>query len=139
MDATGSGCPIAVVGLGCVLPDAPDVRTFWQNLQTGRYSISDVDPARWDPSFYYDADPKAPDKTYSKIGGWVREWTWDPFGWHLPIPPRVGDQLDDAQKWAIACTREALDDYGYPSRALEPEHTAVILGSALGGEHHYLS
>jgi len=135
----GNGCAVAVVGLGCILPDAPDVGAFWKNLETGRYSISEVPPDRWDPKLYYDPDPNAPDKTYSKIGGWVRDWTWDPFGWRLPIPPRVGDELDDGQKWAIACTKAALDDYGYPSRPLEPERTAVILGSAIGGEHHYLS
>ena len=31
--------------------------------------------------------PQAPDKTYSKIGGWVRAFEWDPLGWKLPIPP----------------------------------------------------
>ena len=139
MEQRQRNCPIAVVGVGCILPDAPDVGTFWKNLATGRYSISDVAPERWDPAEYYDPDPSAPDKTYSKIGGWVREWTWDPLGWHLPIPPRVSDELDDAQKWAIACTRAALEDYGYPQRPLDPERTAVILGSAIGGEHHYLT
>ena len=139
MEQQQHSCPIAVVGLGCILPDAPDVGTFWKNLASGRDSISDVSPERWDPALYYDADPTAPDKTYSKIGGWVRDWNWDPIGWHLPIPPRVADELDDAQKWAIACTRAALEDYGYPSRPLDPERTAVILGSAIGGEHHYLS
>jgi hypothetical protein len=79
---------IAIVGIGAIMPDAPDAATFWQNIRAGRYSISEVDPARWDPALYYDPDPKAPDKTYSKIGGWVRDWTWDPLGWHLPIPPR---------------------------------------------------
>jgi acyl transferase domain-containing protein len=47
--------------------------------------------------------------------------------------------MDDAQKWAIACAREALEDYGYPKRPLDGERTAVILGSALGGEKHYLT
>ena len=139
MEATSGVCAVAVVGLGCILPDAPDVATFWENLKSGRYSISEVAPERWDPGLYFDADPKAPDKTYSKIGGWVRDWTWDPMAWHLPIPPVVGRDIDDAQKWAIACTRAALQDYGYPSRPLEPERTAVILGSALSGEKHYLS
>ena len=134
MDQKVEGTPVAVVGLGAILPDAPDVKTFWRNVKSGRYSITDVSPDRWDPELYYDPDPLAPDKTYSKIGGWVREWCWDPFAWHLPIPPRVADALDDGQKWAIACTRAALEDYGYPSRPLDPERTAVILGSALGGE-----
>ena len=96
-------------------------------------------PERWDPAFYYDANPKAPDKTYSKIGGWVRDWTWDPLGWKLPIPPRVGDAMDDAQKWAVACTRAALLDYGWPERSVDGERTAVVLGNAMSGEHHYLT
>ncbi len=130
---------IAIVGAGAVLPDAPNVAAFWENVKNGRYSISDVSPDRWDPAFYYDADPKAPDKTYSKIGGWVRDFVWDPLKWRLPIPPRVADAMDGAQKWAIAATREALEDYGYPKRALDLDRTAVILGNAMAGEKHYLT
>ncbi|MGA2369123.1 MAG: SDR family NAD(P)-dependent oxidoreductase [Candidatus Korobacteraceae bacterium] len=130
---------IAIVGVGAILPDAPNVPAFWNNVKTGRYSISEVQPDRWDTSFYYDADPSVPDKTYSKIGGWVREYTWDPMKWRLPIPPRVADAMDVAQKWAVACTREALEDYGYPKRPLDLDRTAVILGNAMAGEKHYRS
>ena len=108
-------------------------------MKNGRYSITEVSPDRWDPAFYYDPDPSAPDKTYSKIGGWVRDHVWNPMKWHLPIPPRVTDAMDQAQKWAIACTREALEDYGYPKRPLDPDRIAVILGNAMAGEKHYLT
>ena len=130
---------IAVVGVGAVLPDAPNVASFWTNVKDGRYSISEVTPSRWDPALYYDPDHSAPDKTYSKIGGWVREHVWDPIKWHLPIPPRVVDAMDESQKWAIACTREALEDYGYPKRPLDSDRTAVILGNAMAGEKHYFT
>ena len=120
---------IAIVGAGAVLPDAANVAAFWENVKTGRYSITEVTPDRWDSASYYHPDPKAPDKTYSKIGGWVRE--------HLAIPPRVTDAMDEAQKWAIAATREALDDYGYPKRPLDADRVAVILGNAMAGEKHY--
>ena len=130
---------IAIVGAGAILPDAPNVQAFWENVKNGRYSITEVKPDRWDPALYYDQDHSAPDKTYSKIGGWVREYPWDPMKWHLPIPPRVADAMDGSQKWAIACTREALEDYGYPKRPLDLDRTAVILGNALGGEKHYLT
>ena len=130
---------IAIVGAGAVLPDAVNVPAFWQNVKNGRYSISEVPPSRWDAALYYDADHAAPDKTYSKIGGWVREHVWEPGKWHLPIPPRVVDAMDVAQKWAIACTREALEDYGYPARPMNLDRTAVILGNAMAGERHYLT
>jgi acyl transferase domain-containing protein/NAD(P)-dependent dehydrogenase (short-subunit alcohol dehydrogenase family)/acyl carrier protein len=128
---------VAVVGIGAILPDAPDVATFWHNLKEGRYSISDVDPARWDPDLYYDADPQAVDKSYSKIGGWVRDWQWDPRAWRLPIPPAVSDAMDDGQRWAINCTQAALADYGWPDRKFDPDRCAVILGNAMAGEKHY--
>ena len=130
---------IAIVGAGAVLPDAPNVPAFWNNVKSGRYSITEVNPDRWDPALYYDPDPSAPDKTYSKIGGWVREHSWDPIKWHMAIPPRVADAMDDAQKWSISSTREALADYGYPARPLDTDRTAVILGNAMAGEKHYLT
>ena len=98
----------AIVGVSAILPDAPDAATFWNNVKAGHYAISEVDPERWDPALYYDPDPKAPEKTYSKIGGWVRDWEWDPLAWRLPIPPKVADGMDDGQKWAVAGTRMEL-------------------------------
>jgi acyl transferase domain-containing protein len=130
---------IAIVGVGATLPDAPNAPTFWENIKNGRYSITEVRPDRWDSAYYYDPDPTVPDKSYSKIGGWVREYAWDPMKWKLPIPPRVAAAMDGAQQWAIACTREALEDYGYPKRPLDLDRTAVILGNAMGGEKHYLT
>ncbi len=129
----------AIVGVSAILPDAPDAGRFWENIKSGRYSISDVDAGRWDPDLYFDSNPKAPDKTYSKIGGWVRDWDWKPFDWRLPIPPKVASAMDDAQRWGINLTRAVLDDFGYPDRPLNKERTAVIIGNAMAGEKHYLS
>jgi acyl transferase domain-containing protein/NAD(P)-dependent dehydrogenase (short-subunit alcohol dehydrogenase family)/acyl carrier protein len=130
---------VAIVGVGALMPDAPSAPKFWQNIREGRYSIKEVIRERWAPELYYDPDPKAPDKTYSKIGGWVREWEWDPLKWKLPIPPRVSQAMDLTQKFAVITAREALSDYGYPARPLNPERTAVILGNAMAGDTHLYS
>jgi malonyl CoA-acyl carrier protein transacylase len=127
---------VAIVGIGAVLPGARNINAFWNNLQEGRYSIVDVPKERWDADLYHDPDPKTPDKTYSRIGGWVTEFDWEPLKWRLPIPPKVSDQMDLGQKWGIVATREALADYGYPERPLNNDRTAVILGNAMGGDKH---
>ena len=57
---------VAIVGIGCVLPDAPNTATFWNNIKNARYSITEVPPNRWNPDLYYDPDPNALDKTYTK-------------------------------------------------------------------------
>ncbi len=129
--------PIAVVGLGAIKPGAPDAATFWNNLKSGTYSITDVPPERWDPALYFDEDHSVPDKTYSKIGGWVREYPWDPIRWKLPVPPKVADQMDDGQRWAISAARSALIEAGWPDWKVDTDNVAVIIGNAIGGEKHY--
>jgi len=131
--------PIAVVGVSAIMPDAPDAATFWANIKAGRYSISDVPPERWDPELYYDPDPHAPDKTYSRIGGWVRDFEWEPLAWKLPIPPAVSTQMDGGQRWAVAGTRSALLDAGWPDWTVDPERVAVIIGNAIGGDKQHRS
>ena len=129
MDDTANRA-VAIVGIGAVMPDAPDAAAFWNNIKSGRYSISEVPPDRWDPALYYDPDPAAPDKTYSKIGGWVRDFAWEPMRWKLPIPPKVSEQMDEGQHWSIACSRAALLDAGWPDWPVDPERVAVIFGNA---------
>ncbi|MBK7215556.1 MAG: acyltransferase domain-containing protein [Candidatus Promineofilum sp.] len=128
---------IAIVGVGAMLPDAPNAAAFWNNITGKRYSITETPADRWSIADYYDPDPKAPDKTYSKIGGWVRgfEFDWKRFR----LPPRVAAAMDEGQQWAITIAAEALADYGYPDRPLDTERTGVILGTAMGGELHYIT
>ena len=38
--------PIAVIGLGALMPDAKDVEAFWQNIKQGKVSIKDVKPKK---------------------------------------------------------------------------------------------
>jgi acyl transferase domain-containing protein len=118
---------IAIVGLGCILPDAPNPATFWNNLIHKRYSITEVPPERWSVKDYYDPDPLAPDKTYSKIGSWVRgfEFDWKQYR----MPPRVAHAMDQGQQWAVTIAAQALADYGYPDRPLDLERTGVIMGT----------
>ena len=120
-DFTTPSSPIAVVGVGAIMPEAPDADAFWANITGGRYSITEVSPDRWDPAMYFSPDHDEPDKTYSTIGGWVRDYPWDPIRWKLPIPPKVADQMDDGQRWAISAARSALLDAGWPDWKVDPE------------------
>lgn len=64
--------PIAVVGLGTRMPgggDSPD--SFWNLLRDGIDATSEVPPDRWDVGAYYDPDPGAPGKMYTRRGAFV--------------------------------------------------------------------
>jgi acyl transferase domain-containing protein len=126
---------IAIVGLGAILPEAPNAPAFWQNILNKRYSIQQVPADRWNAADYYSPDISAPDKTYSLLGSWVEGFQFDWKKYH--IPPKVAAAMDQGQQWAITVADMALADYGYPQRPLNNERTTVIIGTAMGGELHY--
>jgi acyl transferase domain-containing protein len=123
--------PVAIIGLGCVLPDAPDVPTFWANLRSGRCSIREVPRDRWDPRLYYTPDRSDADRSYSKIGSFVTDFVPDTRRHRMP--PNVLKAMDAGQLWALAAAEQALADAGYDARPFDRSRCAVILG-ATGSE-----
>ena len=129
--------PVAIVGIGAIMPDAPEAKLFWDNILKGHYSVQEVPSNRWDTNLYFNSDPSVPDKSYSKIGAWVNQFEFNPIKMRIPIPPTVIAQMDLTQQWGIAASHQALSDYGYPQRTFDSDRTAVILGNSNAGERHY--
>src|SRR5256885_5036649 len=113
--------PIAIVGMGGVFPGSRDIPSYWRNIVNKVDSIVEVPKDRWDWRLYYDPDPSAPDKTYSKIGGFVVDFHFDPL--KLRIPPPVAVQMDMVQKMAVVATPEALRSSGYDQKEYDPERS----------------
>ncbi|MHA2098189.1 MAG: beta-ketoacyl [acyl carrier protein] synthase domain-containing protein [Candidatus Kariarchaeaceae archaeon] len=124
--------PIAVVGIGGIFPDANSIDEFWQNIITGRNSVAEVPVDRWDSNLYYDQNREIPDKTYTKIGAFVKNFEFKSFEYR--IPPTVADQMDPVQKFALYAAKEALEDANYKSDSFPNESCAVVIGNSGGGE-----
>jgi acyl transferase domain-containing protein/NAD(P)H-dependent flavin oxidoreductase YrpB (nitropropane dioxygenase family)/NAD(P)-dependent dehydrogenase (short-subunit alcohol dehydrogenase family)/acyl carrier protein len=122
---------VAVIGLGCILPGSPDVATFWSNILDKVDAIGEVPAERWDWRRYYDPDPAAPDKVYSRWGGFVEEVAFDPIAFGLP--PNSLRSIEPFQLLALVTAQAALRDAGYAVRPFERERTSVILGAGGGG------
>src|SRR4051812_25263113 len=97
---------VAIIGLGGGFPHADDVQTYWQNILRGHVAIGEVPPERWDASLWYSADHQAPDKTYCKIGGFIKRIRFDSK--QFRIPPASLPAVDDVQKLALIAVAEAL-------------------------------
>ena len=74
-----SARPIAIVGIGCLFPQAQNLEEYWHNIKHGIDSITDVPPSHWSVTDYFDKDPKAPDMTYAQRGGFIPEVEFDPL------------------------------------------------------------
>jgi acyl transferase domain-containing protein/NAD(P)H-dependent flavin oxidoreductase YrpB (nitropropane dioxygenase family)/NAD(P)-dependent dehydrogenase (short-subunit alcohol dehydrogenase family)/phosphopantetheinyl transferase (holo-ACP synthase) len=133
VDDEPAGEPIAVVGIGLRLPGASSPDSFWDMIVKGRSGIVEAPPGRWDNlDFYYDKDPSAPDKTYSKIGGFITDFVFDPLKYR--IPPAVARKMDRTQQMAVVCAADAVADAGIPMELLREKRVGVILGNSMGGE-----
>lgn len=119
--------PIAVVGMSSLFPMARDHREYWQNIVDGTDCTSEVPESRWRLADYYDPDPAAPDKTYSRRGAFLPDVEFAPreFG----IPPNQLDVTSTMQTLSLGVARNLLRDAGTEgSDWYDPARTGVVLG-----------
>ncbi|MCK6562456.1 SDR family NAD(P)-dependent oxidoreductase [bacterium] len=130
--------PIAIVGLACRLPGGVrDRRSYWHLLANGIDAVSEIPADRWDVEAYYDPDPEAPGKMYTRHGSFVSDIDkFDPqfFG----IAPREAASMDPQQRMLLEVTWEALENAGYAPDKLAGSAAGVFVGISTNDFAHYL-
>ncbi|MEK6675815.1 MAG: SDR family NAD(P)-dependent oxidoreductase [Planctomycetota bacterium] len=121
---------IAIVGMSCLLPGAGNVAEFWDNILSGRDSVTEIPPDRFDADAWFDEDRTARDKSYSKWGGFLRDIPFDPLKYG--IPPAAIPHIEPVQLLALELVDQALRDAGYAKDNPHAERTSVILGAGGG-------
>lgn len=119
--------PIAVVGMGCRFPGGQDPESFWKLLEEGKDAISEVPTSRWNLDTYFDPNPAAPGKMYSKWGGFLEDiYCFDAnfFG----ISPREAQWVDPQHRLLLEVAWEALEDAAIPPTTLAGSRTGVFVG-----------
>jgi acyl transferase domain-containing protein/NAD(P)-dependent dehydrogenase (short-subunit alcohol dehydrogenase family)/ribosomal protein L12E/L44/L45/RPP1/RPP2 len=121
---------VAIVGMGCLLPKAPNIRAFWANILNKVDAITEVPKERFNIDLYYDPDRKSRDKIYSRWGGFLDAVPFDPM--RYGIPPNALPSIDPLQLLALVTVDQALRDAGYGDREFPRQKTSVILGLSGG-------
>ncbi|NLH39397.1 MAG: acyltransferase domain-containing protein, partial [Elusimicrobia bacterium] len=121
---------IAITGIGIIAPKAFNKDEFWNNIINKKNCITEVPKDRWDWHLYYDDDHKAKDKTYSKIGGFIENFKFDPIKYR--IPPSSAVQISRLQQLTIEAVKMALDDAGYSPNKWDPKGVGVVIANAMG-------
>ena len=136
--------PIAIVGLGALMPDAPNIDAFWQNIIEAKISIRPLPEGRWPgPLEHFWKEGGPGDHTegfsYAKIGALVSDDEFDWRRWRQP--PGTLPQIDPCQLWAVTVSADAIEHAGYDGekRDLDRTKTGVVFANALGGENRNLS
>ncbi|MCV7153401.1 type I polyketide synthase [Mycolicibacterium pyrenivorans] len=130
--------PIAIVAVSCRFPGAPDPEAFWELLSGGVDAIREVPEDRYDIDEFYDPDPDAPGKTYTRSGGFLDGIDgFDPefFG----ISPREAVWIDPQQRLMLETAWEGLERAGMSPATLRGSRTGVFVGVAANEYAHLLS
>ncbi|MGK8491465.1 beta-ketoacyl synthase N-terminal-like domain-containing protein [Nocardia asiatica] len=120
--------PIAIVGMSGLLPNARDHREYWQNIVDGVDCTTEVPGSRWSLDDYFDADPAAPDKTYSRRGAFLPDIEFDPL--EFGLPPNQLEVTSTMQTLSLGVARDLLRDAGaVDSDWYDASRTGVVLGT----------
>ncbi|HXI04517.1 MAG TPA: beta-ketoacyl synthase N-terminal-like domain-containing protein, partial [Candidatus Saccharimonadales bacterium] len=123
-------CDIAIIGMGCLLPRAESLHAYWDNILGKVDAITEVPPDRWDWRRYYDPDPAARDRIYSRWGGFLADHPFDPMRYGMP--PTTLPSIEPLQLLTLDVVRAALEDSGYLDRPHVRPRTSVVLGAGGG-------
>ncbi|HCE69231.1 MAG TPA: beta-ketoacyl synthase, partial [Geobacter sp.] len=124
---SNSSVPLAIIGIGCLFPQADDQQSYWSNIADGIDAITDIPATHWRVEDYYDQDQKSPDRTYGQRGGFISPVDFNPMEFN--IPPNVLEAIDTSQLLGLVAAGQALKDAGYgPEREYDRSKASVILG-----------
>ncbi|HEY5731136.1 MAG TPA: beta-ketoacyl synthase N-terminal-like domain-containing protein, partial [Anaerolineales bacterium] len=118
--------PIAIIGLSCRFPQAPNPQAFWELLRNGVDAISEVPSDRWDVDAFHSENPD-PGKITTRFGGFLDNVDlFDPafFG----ISPREASRMDPQQRLLLEVSWEALENAFIPPETLAGTRTGVFVG-----------
>ncbi len=119
--------PVAVIGMSCRFPGADSPEAFWRLLRDGVDAITEVPRERWNIDQYYDPNPEAPGRIYTRHGGFLKDI--DKFdSWFFRISPREAASIDPQQRLLFEVAWEAIEAAGIPAESLKGSLTGVFVG-----------
>ena len=122
---------IAIVGMGCRFPGAPNPHAFWQLMCNGMDAIREVPADRYDIDAVYDPRPATPGKVMSRMGGFLDQV--DRFdAAFFGLSPREASRMDPQHRLLLEVAWEAMEDGGLVPEKLADEIAGVFIGIITG-------
>ncbi len=129
-DLAGIADDIAVIGMSCKIPGAPNAATFWNNLLKNQTNIQPLPRKRkqwWQSLSSY--NEKMIDESYC-WGGFISQVeTFDAD--FFKILPREAELLDPQQRILLEETWHCFEDAGYKPSELAGKNIGVFVGAQL--------
>jgi acyl transferase domain-containing protein/NADPH:quinone reductase-like Zn-dependent oxidoreductase/acyl carrier protein len=123
-----------ITGYAARLPGAPSVETFWDLLESGTCSVTEIGRDRFDPRNFFHPRPNTSGRSFTFAAGQIDDvWGFDAafFG----ISPREAVQMDPQQRLLLQVVWEAIENAGLRPSELAGTQTGVYVGAS-GLDYH---
>lgn len=119
---------VAIISMACRLPGGVATpKNFWQVLQSGGDTTTDVPKDRWDADKLYHADPGVDGMSYCRRGGFLDSInSYDAS--FFRISPREARAMDPEQHLMLELCWEGFERAGYTRDQLNGSATGIFLG-----------
>ena len=122
--------PIAMIGLSCRFPQAPNPKAYWRLLRDGVSAVTGVPQERWAAG----ESTTAPGAEWGAFLDDVDQFDPAFFG----LSPREAAAMDPQQRLILELGWEALEDAGIVPADLKSSATGVFIG-AIGDDYAALT
>lgn len=121
--------PIAIVGMGCLFPQANNPELYWENLCQKKDCSAPISDRELgiSPEHYYHAESAVADTIHYNKNGYIRDFKFNSKGYNLSEDAL--NSLDDVFKWTLYSAEQALIDSGYRHNKKRLDKTGLIIGN----------
>ena len=122
-----TGQPVAIVGMACRFPGAPDIPSFWRLLEAGENAVTEGDPGSGNGRLGKIFSDVAVQNVGCRFGAFVADI--DQFDESFfRISPVEAELLDPQQRMMLETSWQALEDAGIDPDRLKGSRTGVYAG-----------
>ena len=117
---------IAIIGMGCLFPQADNIEEFWNLLMEGRDCITEFPTDRGNIHQYFDKENTDISQTVCKWGSFIENHHFDPKFFNLSENEAI--EMDPHQRVFLNAAWQAIQDAGLSS--IEGSNIGVFVGAS---------
>ena len=120
---------VAIVGIGGIFPDAPELTKFWDNIRSAKSATREVPPGRWQlpADAAFDPEPGKADQVYSRRGCFIENLAPAGTLTGLRLEPAFLKDLDPLFHLLLHAGTRAFDSG--VTKPLDRSRVGVIIGN----------
>lgn len=124
--------PIAVIGMGAILPGARTIEAVTDLFVSGRDPRSRVPNDRWSTELLWSGEQNECVDAAALRGGFITDFEYD---WRRNrIPPKQVQNADPIQFMVLDAAEQALESAGWRDRPFDSERCAVVVGTEFNSD-----